>query len=683
MYRAHGLQIIPSWMPSEVPKGEQWKRPKLSEWAEFQSALVPQAVFDRWYEQGGEHASRQNMGIITGACSGYVFVVDLDDQKGPSSGAWWSGLLELHNNRIELETVQQRTGGGGRQKLFRAPADWVAPTNKTLIGVDIRGHGGFAVMPASLHETGNHYAWEAGCGPWEIPIAEAPEWLLEAIETLVEQHGGASGGRGRERTASGAEYDDFGNRKDFREEYMRDLIWAAVIGLRKDCPIPPGAIERDRVWADYERNTRSRLPQEQDQFGNAVSNAELLEREGRGFSLFCNKWRRAVRKWDGKVKEEAKKARPDSKYHDYTNSDEFAKASEQAEAQAKNAPGGLYEYLNIDQIMAMPPPVWLVDGLINEKSLGFIFGPPSSLKTFMALDISLCLTTVQKTWWNRQINHHGAVIYLCREGTSSLTLRIKAWQMHRKVQVTGAPFYLIEKNISFMSGNDVGTLLATVDAIAAGISKPITAIVVDTVSRVLPGADENLQKDMTMFIGACDMLQQRFGCVVIGVHHTNKDGGMRGSTVIPGAGDFLIETRREPGAMTGSIVIQKIKDGEDGQELGFNVVKMELAGIVPRSSLVIDPTDRPVSHESGRGWPDTAVCREILAAIDEQWKKGTPWCHASNTSRAAVPNIMNRWSLKRNVVVDILAKWVATETIEEVELSTKTRVKGYRKLAGF
>ena len=299
MYRACGLQVVPA---HTAVKGGEWKFPLLP-WGEFQNNLVADAVFDRWYGPGGEHSSRQNMGVITGRCSGNVFVIDLDDQKGPQAQAWWIGLLELHNSGIDPETVEQRTGGGGRQKLFRAPIDWVAPTNKTTIHIDIRGQGGFAMLPPSRHESGFDYEWLRGRAPWETAIAEAPEWLLEAIETLVEQYGGRPG-VARAQTASGAKFDDFGNIRDERESYMRDLVWAAVIGLRRDCPIPPSDADRYKAWTDYERNTRSRLPDD------GRSNAERLEEEGRGSSLFQNKWRRAVRKWDGKVKEEAGKPKP-------------------------------------------------------------------------------------------------------------------------------------------------------------------------------------------------------------------------------------------------------------------------------------------------------------------------------------------------------------------------------------
>ena len=53
-------------------------------------------------------------------------------------------------------------------------------------------------------------------------------------------------------------------------------------------------------------------------------------------------------------------------------------------------------------------------------------------------------------------------------------------------------------------------LLATVQAIADEVG-PIAAVFVDTVSRVLPGAEENLQKDMTLFVKACDAVRERFG----------------------------------------------------------------------------------------------------------------------------------------------------------------------------
>jgi hypothetical protein len=667
MYRQLGLQAVPAKMP--VRDGE-WKMPALASWAEFQENLIPQATFDRWYGSGGEHANRQNMGILTGRCSGNVFVIDLDDQKGPEAQAWWHGLIELHNNGIDIETVEQRTGGGGRQKLFRAPMDWLAPTNKTAIHIDVRGQGGFAMMPGSMHESGRCYEWMPGCAPWEIEIATAPEWLLEAIDTLIVRHG--SRPRIQHTASPETRKNAFGTKIiEGRESYMRDMIWRVVLDWYRLCPVgPPPAAEStakmEEAWAVYEDCVGSRLPPEE-----GVSNADLLERENRGHSLFANKWRRELKNWGSpKMSREANIRTPSPQSG---HSDRVVEAVGQS---------GVLEYLDVRQIKSQPDPVWMIDGLVNEQSLGFIFGPPGSLKTFLALDIALSTTAKLASWWGRSLNQHGAVIYLCREGVASLKFRIMAWEQHRQAKADNAPFYLIRKNLNFMNPADVAALIATVAEIVGKVG-PVRAVFVDTVSRVLPGAKENQQEDMSLFIGACDALQQRFGCVVIGVHHTNKNGGIRGSTVIPGAGDFLIETRREPGSMTGSIVLQKIKDGEDGQEIPFKVTKVELPGIVPRSSLMVDPATEPAKREAGPSWPDTAICREILAVLDDQWRAGKPWCFATNSPRSATTNIMKRWRLKREVVKDILETWNANGVIEESDFDSKNHIKGYRKLTGF
>jgi hypothetical protein len=254
-----------------------------------------------------------------------------------------------------------------------------------------------------------------------------------------------------------------------------------------------------------------------------------------------------------------------------------------------------------------------------------------------------------------------------------------AWEKHHGIVADDGPFYLIEKSINFMRPEDISILLATVQAIVDIIKGPIAAVFVDTVSRVLPGARENAQEDMSLFVDACEAVQRAFRCVVFGIHHTNKEGGFRGSTVMPGAGDFLIETRREPGAMTGSIFAAKIKDGEDGWEQAFKVEKIEVAE--GKISLVVEPVFDPTKARSGGlGWPSRDVCKEILAAIHEQWMKTQPWCHAQNSPRNATINISKRWHLKPAVVKDILQTWTANQVIEENILSTKHRIKGYRKL---
>jgi hypothetical protein len=690
MYRIYGLQIIPGYAPSDVKPGAPWKRPLLSEWTTLQNELVPDATFWRWYDPlTGEYRDRRNMGIITGACSGGVFILDLDIHKKPEALAWWNSVLHLHNNGMEPDTPTQKTGGGGLQKLFRAPAGWVAPTNRTDRGVDIRGQGGFAVVPSSLHDSGGVYTWLPGMGPWEIEILEAPGWLLEEIDKLVGVSGNINSGNINSgnsgninsspqstdsvtvKTVPGGDFDAFGNRIDGREDKMFRLVWAAVVGLKRKAPMgPPSEAEKAAVFADWVRGTGPKqiLPGETREQG--------LEREGRGISLFHVKWQAALRQWDTDVAAAAAQPDPNPDTDDLAG--EFSQASNKAHSQAQADPGKQFETLDVRQIKAMPDPRWLIDGIVIEQNLGFIYGPPGCLKTFIALDMALSITTGQTQWWGRGISHRGAVIYISSEGLGNLKYRVMAWEQHRKVNADSAPFFLIRQGINFMKGEDIGTLRATVAGVVARTNGPIAAVFVDTVSRVLPGAEENLQKDMTIFVAACQIIQQEFSTVVVGIHHTNKSGEFRGSTVMPGAGDFMIEVRREPGEMTGKIYAKKIKDAEDGWEQHFNVTKLDVGAMGATSSLVVDGTNETPAREDK--YPDRNICLQILAAIDEQWRNGVPWCYAKNSSRAAVTNIAERWELEPPMVERLLKKWNANGIIIEAEYDAHRHIKGYRKL---
>lgn len=682
MYRACGLQVIPCYMPDEVAVGVSWKRPKLSEWVTLQENLIPDASFERWYGSAGEYSARQNMGILTGRASGNVFVIDLDDQKGPSAAAWWQGVLAEHNNSIEPETWRQLTGGGGRQILFQARPDWHAPTNRTPIGVDIRGQGGFAVMPGSLHETGRHYEWSNGFAPFEIEIAQAPEWLLSAVEQLVEQYGGDKGGGHRkpsEHTASpGNDFDSFGNRIDGREEKMTRVVWAAVIDLWRESPIMPGEPEQkvraQAAYEAYERGVKSRLV--------GSDKTESLEREGRGPTEFWKKWRAAIRQWDKDIAEEGRKPNPKQSSSQRDTEADFETASAKAEEQSKTDPKALFEFLDIMQIKNLADPKWMVSGMVIEQALGFIYGPPGCLKTFIALSMGLSFAVGMPDWWGRKIERQGAVVYISSEGQSDLKFRIQAWEQKNQVLADDSPFYLIRQTINFMNAEDVGKLIATVQAIATLAGVSIAAVFVDTVSRTLPGADENLQKDMTLFVAACDAVRQRFGATVIGVHHTSRNGNMRGSTVFPGAGDFLVEVNREEGAMHGSIKATKIKAAEDGWEQHFKVEQIELGGIGAHKSLVVEATDNE-PPKSAKGWPDIVVCRRIKNFIGEAWDSGSPLSnsHLTRASGRYAPAVLAKhFEIETEVVAMMIQQWleVRPAVLSEEISNTNTKKRGLR-----
>jgi hypothetical protein len=468
MYRDVGLQVVPCKTWQEDPKN--WKRPVISEWKTLQEALIPEIAFLRWYGQDGQYRARANMGVITGRCSDNVFSLDLDDHKTPQAAAWWNGLLEEHYWGREPHTWQQLTGGGGRQLFFRGPKGWVAPTNRTPIGVDIRGQGGFAVIPPSMHESGREYAWAPDCAPWEVKIEDAPPWLIRAIERLVAEHGGASSSSGpTERTPSpGGDTDAFGARVDGREEYMRDMVWAAVVNWCRDCPIKPPEDEWPlRMLAAYNvyiSHVKSRLP--------GVTE-EGLEREGRGLSLFQEKWRRAMAQWEPKVQFAAKEAPPKQE----------EKMAEPAEPGQRDNEGRFPLVVSAGEfIRGFSPPEYLIDGIMQRGYLYSLTARTGAGKTAIAMYLAQC-TARGKPVARKEVMP-GSVLFLAGENPDDIRARFLVLADAVGFDPGAVPIHFIAGVV------DIAKSLPAIRAAAEAISD-LVLVIVDTAAAYFVGDDAN------------------------------------------------------------------------------------------------------------------------------------------------------------------------------------------------
>jgi putative DNA primase/helicase len=110
-----------------------------------------------------------NAGIACGPASG-VIVLDVDDEAPFREACQQEGWTVP-------DTLTVRTGSGGRHHYFVYPEGEASYGNRSLkaCGFDIRGVGGVAVVPGSIHpDTGSVYEFEN-----DSPIASAPCWLVD------------------------------------------------------------------------------------------------------------------------------------------------------------------------------------------------------------------------------------------------------------------------------------------------------------------------------------------------------------------------------------------------------------------------------------------------------------------------------------------------------------------------
>jgi putative DNA primase/helicase len=113
---------------------------------------------------------------------------------GPDGQAGIDALLELQGHHGALpQTPRSRTGSGGQHYFFRWPASGTITNRQDHLGlpIDVRGEGGLAVVPPSRNANGP-YVWEVA--PWDVALAEAPDWLIAWCRTEKTQYQGSNNG---------------------------------------------------------------------------------------------------------------------------------------------------------------------------------------------------------------------------------------------------------------------------------------------------------------------------------------------------------------------------------------------------------------------------------------------------------------------------------------------------------
>ena len=243
--------------------------------------------------------------------------------------------------------------------------------------------------------------------------------------------------------------------------------------------------------------------------------------------------------------------------------------------QSRAASSSRYKLLGRADLAALPPLAWRVRGVLPAAGLAGLYGPSASGKSFLALDMGAAIAEGGR-WFDCRV-HQAPVVYVALEGEAGFKLRAQAWESARGrnlpdgLQLVLQPFKLTEVK-------DLADLAAVV---------PTGAVVIlDTLNRAAPTADENSSRDMGQILEAAKRLQAEIGGLVVLVHHTGKDTtkGARGHSSLFAAFDAAIEVFKT--VEQRSWKVAKAKDGQDGFAHDF------LLGVVP---LGHDADGEPIS----------------------------------------------------------------------------------------
>lgn len=213
---------------------------------------------------------------------------------------------------------------------------------------------------------------------------------------------------------------------------------------------------------------------------------------------------------------------------------------------------------------------WLVKHNIPASSIGIVYGPSGSFKSFIVLD--LALRVAHGLPWLGNRTKQGSVVYVAAEGGMGLLGRIDAWHQKHALAAT-MPFRVCVVPLMLDHTRDLARLS---NAIAESDLGNPALIVLDTMSQTMAG-DENEARDTATYLrGIGGALRARFDSTVLPVHHTGHTAGdrPRGSSAIKGNVDFLYAVTRAEGQMAALLECKKQKDGRDGDAYSFTLERM-------------------------------------------------------------------------------------------------------------
>lgn len=232
------------------------------------------------------------------------------------------------------------------------------------------------------------------------------------------------------------------------------------------------------------------------------------------------------------------------------------------------APRREFRFLGLDELLSAPRPTrWLIRDYLEESSLACLFGASGSMKSFVALDMGLCVAT-GKPWHGQDGGEPGPVFYICGEGFSGIAKRLKAWFIENDVGPSTAPFFVSNSSVEFLDGESLQTAIAAIDGLADAHGAP-RLIIVDTLARNFGPGDENSNQDMGAFVAALDSLRAKFGCAALVVHHTGlaADHRARGASAFRAAMDFEYRLEVKDGVRV--LCCTKSKDHEEPKDMVF------------------------------------------------------------------------------------------------------------------
>ena len=510
----------------------------LIRWRGYQKELPSEDDVRQWWKRW----PNANIGFATGNLSG-ILVLDTDGTEAQTRCLQLGGLDD---------TPTLWTGKiGGAHFHLEYPGGDVRNFAGKMPGIDLRGEGGYALLPPSLHASGNRYRWIEHTRA--VPPSRVPQWLA----TLIEENAVTNG--------DGLTYGDALN--------LDDVLQGVKEGKRDDTLFRYACrLRHDDVLQEH---------------------AEALIRLA---ALACDppfSEAAAI----GKVRRAYKEYPPGPASPEVDFDEEFRPRRQPETSEVADSPPAVF-LRPISELLGMPEvdPDWLVDQLFTVGSNGWVAAEPKIGKSWVVLELAYALSTGTAFLGRFSIKQPRRVVYVQEEDSLQRVLR-RLKKIIKGDPSRGTPsddYWLWSIRVGFK----LDSLLWMEKLRQEIIAHKAEVVILDVFNR-LHSSDDSKQQEMTTILNNLTLLTNDYGCAFIIVHHNRKtqqgneargNQMMRGSGVLAGWSECSLYLRKSTKIHT-FIVTPESKDAPEIDDFTVTLTDLDNGGVILNVG-VVSPQER-------------------------------------------------------------------------------------------
>jgi hypothetical protein len=193
---------------------------------------------------------------------------------------------------------------------------------------------------------------------------------------------------------------------------------------------------------------------------------------------------------------------------------------------------------------------WIVEKILPEEGIGIIAGLPEAGKSWLLLDLAL-EGARGGNWLNKFPTRQGTVLYIDEESPDNgLRERLSLLRKAKHFNGNGAFKLINQKGVSLAEEN-MPALRSLFDSVWPKL------VIIDTLSSVNAGVEENSAAEMSMTFSRLRELSRNFGCLILVADHERKPNQfsspasqrIRGSNAKLAAVDVALAVSRKGNSM--------------------------------------------------------------------------------------------------------------------------------------